>query len=147
MMQQGGYDAHLARLRGQLKQQQSAALDAVRRHFPAGYRVARPAGGYFLWIECAADVDSLDVHRRALAMGISIAPRPDFFGSTAIPQFHPHQLRTSVDDGNGPGDSAFGGSPAALLTVFGGRGHAAYRIGGPWRVRCELTIGVSCRTK
>jgi DNA-binding transcriptional MocR family regulator len=78
MMQRGGYDAHLARLRGQLKQQQSAALDAVRRHFPAGYRVARPAGGYFLWIECAAHVDSLEVHRRALAMDISIAPGPIF---------------------------------------------------------------------
>jgi DNA-binding transcriptional MocR family regulator len=78
MMQRGGYDTHLSRLRSQLKQQQSAALDALRRYFPAGYRVARPAGGYFLWIECAPNVDSLDVHRRALALDISIAPGPIF---------------------------------------------------------------------
>jgi DNA-binding transcriptional MocR family regulator len=78
MLQRGSYDAHLVQLRNQLMRQQSAALDAVQRHFPSGYRVARPAGGYFLWIECAASVDSLDVHRRALAMGISIAPGPIF---------------------------------------------------------------------
>jgi DNA-binding transcriptional MocR family regulator len=78
MLQRGSYDTHLSRLRSQLRQQQSAALDSVRRHFPAGYKVARPAGGYFLWIECAAGVDSLDAHRRALAMDISIAPGPIF---------------------------------------------------------------------
>jgi DNA-binding transcriptional MocR family regulator len=78
MLQRGSYDKHLSRLRTQLKQQQSAAIDALRRHFPAGYRLARPAGGYFLWIECAAGVDALDVHRRALSMDISIAPGPIF---------------------------------------------------------------------
>jgi DNA-binding transcriptional MocR family regulator len=78
MLQRGSYDTHLSRLRAQLKLQQSAALDSVRRHFPAGYKVARPAGGYFLWIECAPAVDSLDVHRRALAMDISVAPGPIF---------------------------------------------------------------------
>jgi DNA-binding transcriptional MocR family regulator len=78
MLRRGSYDAHLVRLRQLLANQQSAALDSVHRHFPPGFRVARPAGGYFLWIECAAAVDSLDVHRRALSMGISIAPGPIF---------------------------------------------------------------------
>ena len=78
MLHRGGYDSHLVRLRRQLATQQSAALDSVRRHFPPGYRVTRPAGGYFLWIECAGTVDSLDVHRRALSAGISIAPGPIF---------------------------------------------------------------------
>lgn len=78
MLRHGGYDAHLIRLRRQLLNQQSAALDSVRRHFPPGYRVARPEGGYFLWIECAAAVDSLEVHRLALSLGVSIAPGPIF---------------------------------------------------------------------
>jgi DNA-binding transcriptional MocR family regulator len=78
MLRRGSYDAHLVGLRRLLANQQSAALDSVHRHFPPGYRVARPTGGYFLWIECAAAVDSLDVHRRALSMGISIAPGPIF---------------------------------------------------------------------
>jgi DNA-binding transcriptional MocR family regulator len=78
MLQRGGYDSHLLRLRRQLASQQSAALDSVRRHFPSGYRLTRPAGGYFLWIECAPMVNSLEVHRRALSAGISLAPGPIF---------------------------------------------------------------------
>lgn len=78
MLRHGAYDSHLTSLRRRLQSQQSAALDSLRRHFPPGYRVARPAGGYFLWIECAAEVNSLEVHRLALAQGISIAPGPIF---------------------------------------------------------------------
>ena len=78
MLRHGGYDSHLAGLRRWLASQQSAALNSVRRHFPAGYRVAAPAGGYFLWIECADSVDSLEVHRLALDFAISIAPGPMF---------------------------------------------------------------------
>jgi DNA-binding transcriptional MocR family regulator len=78
MLRHGGYDAHLVRLRSALASQQAAALDSMRRHFPGGYRIAPPAGGYFLWIECAATVDSLEVHRLALESGISIAPGPMF---------------------------------------------------------------------
>jgi DNA-binding transcriptional MocR family regulator len=57
MLQRGSYDAHLTGLRRQLASQQSTALESLRRHFPAGYRVTRPAGGYFLWIECAPSVN------------------------------------------------------------------------------------------
>lgn len=78
MLRHGGYEAHLKRLRAALASQQAAALDSLQRHFPPGYRVARPDGGYFLWIECAAAVDSLEVHRLALDSGISIAPGPMF---------------------------------------------------------------------
>jgi len=57
---------------------QHAALDSLRRYFPPGFRVAAPLGGYFLWVEFAARVDSLDLHRRALELGISVAPGPIF---------------------------------------------------------------------
>jgi DNA-binding transcriptional MocR family regulator len=78
MLRHGGYDAHLAKLRRELADSQRAALESLQRHFPAGYRVAAPRGGYFLWVECAPDVDSLEVHRQALQMGISVAPGPIF---------------------------------------------------------------------
>ncbi|HLW24626.1 MAG TPA: PLP-dependent aminotransferase family protein [Steroidobacteraceae bacterium] len=78
MLAGGGYDAHLMRLRRALARQQSAALASIRQHFPAGYRVATPSGGYFLWIECPADVDALEVHRSALELGITLAPGPIF---------------------------------------------------------------------
>jgi DNA-binding transcriptional MocR family regulator len=78
MLKHGGYESHLARLRGVLANQQAVALESLHRHFPAGYRVAAPAGGYFLWVECAAAVDALAVHRLALDSGITIAPGPMF---------------------------------------------------------------------
>jgi DNA-binding transcriptional MocR family regulator len=78
MLKDGGYDSHLAGLRRSLANQQSAVLGSLRRHFPPGYRVAAPAGGYFLWMECAASVNSIEVHRLALDFGITIAPGPMF---------------------------------------------------------------------
>jgi DNA-binding transcriptional MocR family regulator len=78
MLRSGGYEAHLISLRRRLSASQRAALDSLQRYFPAGYRVAAPRGGYFLWVECAAPVDSLDLHRRALDLGISVAPGPIF---------------------------------------------------------------------
>jgi DNA-binding transcriptional MocR family regulator len=77
-LSEGGYDAHLRRLRRALHDQQAAALQSLRKHFPDGYRVVPPAGGYFLWIELPHEVDALEVHRLALRDGISIAPGPMF---------------------------------------------------------------------
>ncbi len=78
MLQHGGYDAHLVQLRAFLAAQQAVAVASVRRHFPGEIRMTQPVGGYFLWIECGAAVDSLEVHRLALDSGISIAPGPMF---------------------------------------------------------------------
>jgi DNA-binding transcriptional MocR family regulator len=74
----GGYESHLARFRRILANQQAVVLESLHRHFPPGYRVAVPTGGYFLWIECAASVDSLEVHRLALQSGITVGPGPMF---------------------------------------------------------------------
>ena len=78
MLREGGYEAHLLRLRTTLAKQQELALAAIRRHFPSGYRVAPPSGGYFLWIELPAGVDALEVHHRALEDSIGITPGPIF---------------------------------------------------------------------
>lgn len=77
-LKQEGYDAHLARLRSTLANQQAALLASVQKHFPAGYRVTRPGGGYFVWLELPRGVDCLEVHRLALEQGISVAPGPIF---------------------------------------------------------------------
>jgi DNA-binding transcriptional MocR family regulator len=77
-LKQDGYDAHLATLRKTLASQQSALLASLQKHFPNGYRVTRPDGGYFLWVELPRGVDALDVHRLALDRGISVAPGPIF---------------------------------------------------------------------
>jgi DNA-binding transcriptional MocR family regulator len=78
LLRQDGYDAHLAKLRRTLAVQQGALLAALKRHFPAGYRVTQPEGGYFVWVELPRGVDALEVHRLALDRGISVAPGPIF---------------------------------------------------------------------
>jgi DNA-binding transcriptional MocR family regulator len=78
LLRQDGYDAHLTKLRRTLATQQAALLDSLQKHMPAGFRVTRPEGGYFVWLEFARSVDGLEVHRRALEQGISVAPGPIF---------------------------------------------------------------------
>ncbi|WP_063581678.1 PLP-dependent aminotransferase family protein [Achromobacter ruhlandii] len=80
-LEQGGYDRHLRRLRETLQAQQDLMANAIAREFPAGTRVTRPQGGFFLWLEMPAAVDALTLHRQALARGISVAPGPIFSAS------------------------------------------------------------------
>jgi DNA-binding transcriptional MocR family regulator len=80
-LEQGGYDRHLRRLRETLQTQQDLMANAIAREFPAGTRVTRPQGGFFLWLEMPAAVDALALHRQALARGISVAPGPIFSAS------------------------------------------------------------------
>lgn len=77
-LQEGGYDRHLRSLRSALQAQRHSLFDAVSRLFPDGARVARPAGGYFVWVELPVGVDAMALHRSALAQGISLAPGPMF---------------------------------------------------------------------
>ena len=77
-LKEGGYDAHLTKLRSALESQQAATVAAIRTHFPADIRVAIPQGGYFVWIELAPHVDALEIHRLALESNISVAPGPMF---------------------------------------------------------------------
>jgi len=77
-LKQGGFENHLRRLRQTLARQEAALVELVEEHFPAGTRLARPSGGYFLWLELPAPVDALRLHQQALEQGISIAPGPIF---------------------------------------------------------------------
>ncbi len=78
VLRRGRYDAHLAKLRRTLAAQQASLLDALRKHWRGDYRVTRPDGGYFVWLELPRGVDGLELHRRALEQGISMAPGPIF---------------------------------------------------------------------
>ena len=77
-LQHGGYEHHLRKLRAALRSQQREMAHCVRELFPPGTRVTRPEGGYFLWVELAAGVDAIALHRKALQRGISVAPGPMF---------------------------------------------------------------------
>jgi DNA-binding transcriptional MocR family regulator len=83
-LQEGGYDRHLRSLRQSLQAQRDSLFDAVTRHFPDGTRLARPAGGYFVWVELPGGVDAMALHRAALAQRISLAPGPMFSARAAF---------------------------------------------------------------
>jgi DNA-binding transcriptional MocR family regulator len=101
-LDQGGYDRHLRKLRLTLARQREIASAAVSRYFPAGTRITRPAGGYFLWVELPQDIDALELQRLALAHRISLAPGQLFSTERRFKHFvrinygHP-DARTLVD--------------------------------------------------
>jgi DNA-binding transcriptional MocR family regulator len=83
-LERGSYERHLRGLRTTLEAQRDAYTNAIAEHFPAGTRVSRPCGGYFLWVELPSGSDSLALWRQAMAAGISVAPGPMFSASGAF---------------------------------------------------------------
>ena len=77
-MANGGYDHHLRRLRAGFARQVQQTTQTIAESFPKGTKITRPAGGFVLWIELPAKVDSLELFRRAREERISIAPGPMF---------------------------------------------------------------------
>jgi len=77
-LDQGSYARHLRKLQHGLAAQATAYMRAVQEFFPAGTRMQPPTGGYFVWLRLPEEVDAVDLYRRALAQGISIAPGPMF---------------------------------------------------------------------
>lgn len=77
-LSKGHFDKHLRRLRHTLAAQQDAMSEAIARYFPGGVKATRPQGGYFLWLELAPQIDTLQLHQRANKLGISLAPGPMF---------------------------------------------------------------------
>jgi DNA-binding transcriptional MocR family regulator len=74
-LKHGGYELHLRRLRSALRCQRDLLLRAISRYFPAGTAVSRPKGGYVLWVQLpAGSIDALELMRRALDEGVSLAP-------------------------------------------------------------------------
>jgi DNA-binding transcriptional MocR family regulator len=77
-LENGGYERHLRRLRKHLVDQVTRVSDAIAARFPPGTRISRPRGGFVLWVEMPAGKSALELHSRALAAGISVAPGPIF---------------------------------------------------------------------
>lgn len=73
-LERDGYEHHLRRIRKNYAQQCNLMKSTVTRFFPAGTRTSTPMGGYVLWIELPAKVDSMTLYQLALARGITIGP-------------------------------------------------------------------------
>jgi len=83
----GGYERHLRRVRRGLLQQRDLMRHFVLRFFPQGTRVSEPAGGYILWVELPPAVEAMELYRRCLVQGITIAPGRIFAASNRYSNF------------------------------------------------------------
>ena len=80
-LESGGYDRLMRTLRRTYAHQLELAQHAVLRYFPRETKVTRPSGGYVLWIEMPAGVDSVALYEQALKERIGVAPGPMFSAS------------------------------------------------------------------
>jgi DNA-binding transcriptional MocR family regulator len=87
----GHYERHLRSLRKSVAATMRSLGDAVARHFPAGTCATRPDGGGVVWVELPGGISALELHDRALAAGIAIAPGPIF----SARQDYEHCIRIS----------------------------------------------------
>jgi DNA-binding transcriptional MocR family regulator len=69
-----GYDHHLRKLRKAYAQQANLMKAMVKRFFPEGTKMSEPVGGYVLWVELPAEVDSMRLYQLALANRITVGP-------------------------------------------------------------------------
>lgn len=83
----GDYDRHLRRLKRRVAEGIDAVVARVEASFPPGTRVNAPAAGYLLWVELPLQVNALEVHRRALALGIGVSPGPLFSPAAELSHF------------------------------------------------------------
>ena len=86
-LQRGGFDRHLRKLRQSFALNLECMTDTISLHFPAGTRVTRPKGGFVLWVELPAHINSIQLYRSALKRQISIAPGPIFSATSAYSNF------------------------------------------------------------
>lgn len=73
-LQSGHYDHHLRSIRRLYEQQVASVRGLIARYFPEGTRATQPEGGFLLWLELPAEVDSLALFRAALAEAVVIMP-------------------------------------------------------------------------
>ncbi|MFZ2613325.1 MAG: PLP-dependent aminotransferase family protein, partial [Raoultella planticola] len=74
----GDYDRHLRHLKLHIAQGIQAIIAKVETSFPPGTRVTAPEAGFLIWVTLPSQIDALEVHRRALALGIGVSPGPLF---------------------------------------------------------------------
>lgn len=73
-LKSGHYDRHLRKVRRDYYTLTSQYTQTILKLFPDGTRVSRPAGGFVLWIQLPAHIDSRVLQAKALEKNISVAP-------------------------------------------------------------------------
>ena len=79
----GGYDPYLRQLRRTFQSNLDRLSFEIAARFPEDTRISRPAGGFLLWVQLPEGADTIELQRRALMRGLSVAPGPAFSASGA----------------------------------------------------------------
>jgi 2-aminoadipate transaminase len=76
-LRRGNFEPNLERVCGLLRARRDAMLAALEREFPTEAAWSRPAGGYFLWLDLAAEAQTL--LDRAADRGVTFVKGSDFY--------------------------------------------------------------------
>lgn len=74
----GELEPHVAGLRATYKTRSEVLLAALNEQLPAGCTIAKPQGGFFIWIELPEGMDCMELLAKAEAMGVSFLPGTRF---------------------------------------------------------------------
>jgi 2-aminoadipate transaminase len=92
-------------LRGEYRSRLEAMDDALHARLGGRARWARPAGGYFFWLELDHAIDTLALKERALAAGTGFQPGPVFscvggfshFIRLSFAHYGPREIATGIE--------------------------------------------------
>jgi len=76
---EGSFEPNLERVKGILRAQRDAMLQALDRELAGRATWSRPEGGYFLWVDFGEGVDAAELLRRATEAGVTFVRGADFF--------------------------------------------------------------------
>lgn len=74
----GGYERHLTRLKATLLERRDAMVEALEAEMPEDARWTHPEGGYQLWLELPAGLDTRNLFAEAKQSGVLFAPGYQF---------------------------------------------------------------------
>jgi DNA-binding transcriptional MocR family regulator len=68
---ESAYEPHVAALKDELVARRALAYAAIERHWPAGMRVNRDGGGYYLWATAPREIRARVLLANAERLGVS----------------------------------------------------------------------------
>lgn len=68
------YNSHLRHIRRVITQRIAQTSDAVAKAFPSSCSISEPQGGFVLWVQMPAHIDSYALHKIAIEDGIAFMP-------------------------------------------------------------------------
>ncbi|OMH39513.1 PLP-dependent aminotransferase family protein [Motiliproteus sp. MSK22-1] len=73
-IEEGGLDRHLRLRRQQLQQQSQELLSLIPQYLPTATSCSQPQGGLSLWVEFPIQVDTVNLYKSALDIGVILTP-------------------------------------------------------------------------